>query len=98
MNTQTDTETAHEILSYFVRNPQAADDLEGVARWRLLNEIVTRQVDDTRRALQWLVARGFLCEAKTLGTEAIYRLNEEKTQEAREFLAASRQDCAERSR
>ena len=38
---------AKEILSYFLRNPQAADNLEGVARWRLLEQTVHRSVEET---------------------------------------------------
>ena len=41
-----------EILSYFLRNPLAADTLEGVARWRLLDEVVYRKVEETRAALE----------------------------------------------
>jgi hypothetical protein len=39
-----------EVLAYFVRHPHAADDLEGIARWRLLETAVrTRVAGDERR-------------------------------------------------
>jgi hypothetical protein len=76
-----------DILSYFLRNPQAADNLEGIARWRLLNEIVHRRVDETRNALNWLVENGFLTETAFVGIEPVYRLNGEKAQAAEQLLA-----------
>jgi len=87
-----DAAAVDEILSYFVRNPQAADNLEGIARWRLLNEFITRQVDETQRALLWLVAKGYLRETSAAGTGLIYRLNPDKADEACEFLARSKPD------
>jgi hypothetical protein len=57
---ETAPKQAKEVLSYFLRNPQAADTLEGVARWRLLDEPVHRSVEEINQALEWLVAQGFL--------------------------------------
>ena len=93
MDTQLNAATVNEILSYFVRNPQAADSLEGVARWRLLNEYITRKVDETQRALSWLVAKGYLRETSAAGTGLIYSLNADKVDEAAEFL--SRRESSE---
>jgi hypothetical protein len=78
---------AKEILSYFLRNPQAADSLKGVAQWRLLEEKVHRQVDDTDAALQWLVEEGFLTFVSPRFTEPLYQLNLQNREEAEEFLA-----------
>ncbi len=78
---------AKEILSYFLRNPQAADSLEGVARWRLLEERVHRQIQETGLALEWLVQNGLLVKTDSAWTEAVYRLNEEKRAEAEQLLS-----------
>jgi len=78
---------AMEVLDHFVRNPQAADTLEGVARWRLLRETVHRSVDETAAALDWLVAEGFLNETSTTHAKAIYSLNPQAIDEAKELLA-----------
>jgi hypothetical protein len=75
-----------EILSYFLRNPHAADDLEGVARWRLLNERIDRSVEETRSALEWLVQQGFLVKAARPSTTTMYRLNRQESTRARSFL------------
>jgi hypothetical protein len=82
-------QVVREILSYFIGNPQAADNLEGIVRWRLLNEAVYRKVDETRMALAWLVEKGFLTQASKVGNDLIFVLNPEKRDEAEQFLAAT---------
>jgi len=79
-------EVAGEILSYFLRNPEAADNLVGIARWRLLEEAVHRTVAATESALRWLIARGYLQEVPVQGKERIFQLNPEKREEAELFL------------
>jgi hypothetical protein len=80
---------AKDILSYFLRNPQAADDLEGVARWRLLNHTVHRDVEETSQALDWLVRQGLLGRVSRTGSGAIFRLRPEQRAAAEAFLAES---------
>jgi hypothetical protein len=77
---------AKEILSYFLRNPQAADSLRGVAQWRLLEERVHRQVEDTDAALGWLVKQGFLTRVSPQWTEPVYKLNPDSRSRADEYL------------
>jgi hypothetical protein len=84
-----DQEMAREILRYFVRNPQATDSLEGVARWRLMDEVIRRKLDETAGALEWLVAQGYLTSSISPGGTATFRLNAERVGESRRFLAAS---------
>ena len=81
-------ERAREILEYFVRNPRAADDVEGVTRFRLLDQTIHRAVHDTHEALLWLVAEGFLRQAPAAGTGPIFSLNPEKEAQALRFLGA----------
>jgi len=82
---------AREILSYFMRNPQSADSLEGVVRWRLLSEVVHRKVDETRAALYWLVEQSLLLETRSPGVGPIFSLNPEKIAEAQAILDARAQ-------
>ena len=84
-----------EILSYFLRNPNAADDLEGIARWRLLNEMVHRKVEETDLALKFLVARGLLIESTGPGMQRVFSLNEGKTEEARQIVARLQNEAQE---
>lgn len=78
------------MLNYFFRNPQAADTLEGVARWRLLEETVRRGVAETEQALDWLVSEGYLIRLSTPYTEPIYKLNRDEQARAKEFLAQAK--------
>lgn len=66
---------AKEILGYFLRNPRAADSLEGIASWRLLDETIRQRVEDAQHALDWLVAEGYLRERIGAGTVPLYSLN-----------------------
>ena len=78
-------EVAKEILSYFMRHPKAADSLEGIAEWRILDEKVRRSLEETKEALQWLVRKGFLREEDHLSRQ-IFLLNAEKVAEVERFL------------
>jgi hypothetical protein len=79
---------ARQVLSYFIRNPQATDSLEGIARWRLLQERIHRTVQETNAALVWLVSEGYLREVLNPGAESLYQLNVAHTDNALAFLAA----------
>jgi hypothetical protein len=83
---------ARAILSYFVRNPRAADSIEGVVRWRLLEEVVHRTTEETQRALDWLVAEGFLVESTSAGSGPIFHLNPERLGDAERFLSGGGAD------
>lgn len=85
-----DAEIAEKILSYFVRNPKAADSLEGVARDRLLEESVHQSVQQTAAALSWLVSCGFLEEVQIPGSRRIFRLDPKKRADAVRFLEKRR--------
>ncbi len=84
---QTGEDAARDILSYFLRNPQTADDLEGIARWRLMSEAIRRSVEDTNRALEWLAEEGFLVRDTTAGAGPIFRLNPVNRVRAETFLS-----------
>jgi hypothetical protein len=80
-------EIIEKILSYFVRNPNAADSLEGVARDRLLEESVHQSLQQTASALEWLVSQGFLEAVQIPGSRRIFRLDAAKRAEAVRLLA-----------
>lgn len=83
-------EKAREVLNYFFHNPRAADTLEGVARWRLLEETVRRSLNETEQALDWLVREGYLKRVSTPYTGPIYQLNNDERARAKEFLNKSK--------
>jgi hypothetical protein len=80
---------SRDVLSFFLRNPNAADSLEGVARWRLLDEAVRHTVEEADRAVRWLLVQGFLREVSTSAAGRIYMLNPDRRAEAESFLAAA---------
>ena len=82
---------AKQILRYFLHNPHAADTLEGIARWRLLDEQIRQSVRMTTLAVQSLVSMGLLVAERAGAAGIVYRLNEAKRGEALRF-------CAERPR
>lgn len=77
---------AREILQHYLANPQAADDLEGIAHWRLLDDFVQRRVEETSAALEWLVNQGVLTRTASPLTPPVYRLNREAITEAERLL------------
>jgi hypothetical protein len=83
-----------QILSYFLRNPSATDSLEGIARWRLLEEAIHRNVWETEKALQWLVREGYLVETVHPHSGRLFSLNAERQSEAKSLLDLQEQTGA----
>ena len=81
-----DKDLARDIVEYCLTNPQAAGDLEDFVRWRLIEARVHYQVMETRKALDWLVARGLLSQ-ELAGPSAIFSLNPERRAEAERFVS-----------
>jgi hypothetical protein len=77
---------AIEVLSYFVRNPAAKDSLEGIARWRLLEQAIHRTITETEAALKWLVQEGYLMEVKQTQSSRLFYLNPERRSQAEDLL------------
>ncbi len=86
---------AAQILHYFANNPEAADTLEGIARWRLLEEQIQRGLQETQQALEWLVANDFLLEESRVSSGKLYRLNQEKAADVTSFLSQGDEDDSE---
>jgi hypothetical protein len=80
-------EIVEDVLSYFLRHPQAADNLEGIARWRLLSESIHRTVEQTGQVLEWLVNQGVLLKLTPGGSDPVYCLNRGRKAEAEALLA-----------
>lgn len=76
-----------EILEFFVQNSQAADNLEGVARWRLTHLRVQSALRDTQEALDWLVSKGYLDRIAISGVDPIFRINRRMLGRAENFIS-----------
>ena len=77
---------AREILAYFLQNPQCADDLHGITRWRLLDQMIHHALHDTRAALDLLVDEGYLTKESITGSDPIFRLNADRQTDALSFV------------
>ena len=86
-----DREIAQEILRYFARNPGAADTMEGIARFRLLDERIYSSLEQVTRALALLVAEGLLVKVPVARTGEVFQLNQEKPQAIERFLDETEQ-------
>ena len=56
----TRNETVRAILTYLIEHEGAADTLEGIARWWILNEDLKRKMALIEDSLEYLLARGVL--------------------------------------
>lgn len=66
---------AREVMRYLLDNTAAADTLEGIARWRLMQQRIDHTVDETMAAVQLLVTRGFVEEVHTGAGPTLFRLS-----------------------
>lgn len=83
---QTHPDIAIEIVDYFLRNANAADDLEGIVRFRLLDQAIFRCVSEVSETLEWLVSAGLLNKTTTISSGPIFSLNELKRNQAEKFV------------
>jgi hypothetical protein len=81
--------SAKQILSYYVRNPGAADSLEGITHWRLLDEAIHRTLTETEESLACLVKEGYLIEMNEGHSKRLFRLNPARQKEAESVLNPS---------
>lgn len=80
-------EAVKEILGYFLRNPQAVDSVEGIARWRVMEEQIHRSVEQTEVAMGWLLSEGYLQEVETVGSRRVFRLRPDCKASATQLIA-----------
>jgi hypothetical protein len=80
-----------DVLNYFLRFPEAADSLEGVARWRLREEYIHSTLEETHLALEWLASHGFLVSEELASAGKVYLLDVSRREEAEKFLSRRRQ-------
>jgi len=75
-----------EILSYLLKNPDAGDTLEGIARFWTARQRIDLMVRDVQDAVAELVAQGFVKEQLLRGqdgssTQRYYQLNPARRKE-----------------
>lgn len=63
----------NEILTYLSAHPDAADTLDGVAKWWVLERAVKFELDRVKHALDELVAKGLVIAQKGSDSKILYR-------------------------
>ena len=86
MSTDEKSRIAYEILSYLAKHPDAQDTLDGIVEWWLLRERITQQKTLVEKALDELVANGFVLKLTGKDSRFHYRVNQRKDGEITELL------------
>jgi hypothetical protein len=73
-------------MSYFLRNPSAADDLYGIACFRLPDQVIYQHVTEVSEALEWLVSNGWLKKMTSTSSSPIFTLNASSRRAAEKFV------------
>ena len=73
-------------MRYFVQHPHAADSLEGIARWRLIEQRTRDLVAETSDAVEQLVEEGLLERVTLPGGQTLYRLRPDQADVARRLV------------
>lgn len=61
-----------EIEAYLANNPNAADTIDGVARWWLAQQRYQQAHEDVQRALEYLVSEGIVTKTKIADGRVLY--------------------------
>jgi hypothetical protein len=77
---------AEEILRYLQAHPNACDTLLGIMEWWLLKQRIEIAANDVQKALDQLVARGFVLKTGS-HCSASYRLNRRRLEQIGSLLA-----------
>lgn len=73
---------AAQILTHMLRHPQIVDTLEGLSRFRLLEDRVQQSVFETSEALRLLVNEGLVLEEGLSDGPRSYSLNPDRIDDA----------------
>jgi DNA-binding transcriptional ArsR family regulator len=74
------------ILNYLVMQPSAKDTFQGIAEWWIMKEQIDQSVDRISKALEKLVAEGFIVVKEFRDQERYYQLNDEKLPEIKKMI------------
>jgi len=63
------------ISTYLQKHKQAGDTLEGVARWWMMNQLVSDSLIEVKEALERLKAQGVISARKSPDGRTLYFIN-----------------------
>jgi hypothetical protein len=81
-----------QVLEYFLRHPETADSLEGIARWRLSEERARQVLQSTQVVLEWLVASGYLERIESTAAAPLFRLNRARMAQAQQLVVTATEE------
>src|SRR5215510_9110655 len=84
---------AQDILAYLIEHPQAADTLEGIIQWWILEQQIKRWSTQIEAALAELAARKLIIKGKGSDGQTRYRLNSRKIARIKALLEEEANDA-----
>ncbi|HEU4595197.1 MAG TPA: hypothetical protein VFS10_08495 [Pyrinomonadaceae bacterium] len=79
-------EVALKILNYLAENPKAADTVDGILQWWLLDQTIIEEEERVAQALKCLVERDLLVTVQASDSRRHYQLNAERIEETRRLI------------
>lgn len=79
-------EVALKILNYLAENPKAADTVDGILQWWLLDRAIIEEEERVGQALNRLVERNLIVTVQAPDSRRHYQLNAERIEETRELI------------
>ena len=71
------SEIAKEIMDYLTKNPDAADTLEAVTEWWLLEQKIDYESSKVKEALEELEESGLVIKVKGADSRVYYKLRKQ---------------------
>jgi hypothetical protein len=80
------SQIAYEILGYLAEHPDAQDTLDGIVEWWLLEQKIAQQKAFVEKALDELVAKGFVLKRTGKDRRPHYRMDRRRHGEIKALL------------
>ena len=76
----------HELLDYWIQNPEAQGTVESIVEWWLLEQRIQQAAAEVRQVLTELVGKDFVVERRQADGRICYQLNRAREAEIRAWL------------
>jgi hypothetical protein len=84
--TNDDISMAKMILSYLIKNPEAKDTIQGIAKWWLLNEKIDQTLNNILNAMNFLTIQNLVHENNFRNDCISYQINEDELDRIRDLI------------
>jgi hypothetical protein len=86
MSLKVQPKLARDLLKLYLTNPTLVETTEGLARWRLADQLLDKTIRETEQALEWLVSRGFLRQISGRRGRTVFMMNPDRRDEAQHWI------------